>query len=56
MSGINVRVFVDVVSVMAAYFDLLGVCIVHRAEGYRRDNIILHGEQYTRTTAQNMPP
>jgi len=28
-----VRVVIDVVSVMAAYFDLLCLCIVHRAEG-----------------------
>ena len=34
ISGTNVRDVIDVVSVMAAYFDLLCVCIVHRAEGY----------------------
>ena len=28
------RVVIDDVSVMAAYFDVLCVCIVHRAEGY----------------------
>ena len=32
ISSTNVRVVIDVVSVMAAYFDLLCVCIVHRAE------------------------
>ena len=31
MSGTNVHVVTDV-SVMAAYFDLLCMCIVHRAE------------------------
>jgi len=44
-----VRVVIYFVSVMAAYFDLLCVCTVHRAEGYC---IFLHGAQYTRTTGQ----
>ena len=34
ISGTNVRVVIDVASVMAAYFDLSCVFIVHRAEGY----------------------
>ena len=54
MSGTNMRVVIDVVSVMAEYFvDLSCLCIVHRAEEY---NIIVHGAQYTCTTDQNMLP
>ena len=34
ISGTDVRVVIDVVSVMGVYFDLLCVCVVHRAEGY----------------------
>jgi len=41
-----VCVVIDVISVMAAYFDLLCLCIVPRAEGH---GILLHGAQYTRT-------
>jgi hypothetical protein len=47
-----VRVVIDVVSVMAVYFDLLCMRIVQRAEGY----CLLHGEKYARTRGQNMPP
>ena len=50
---IQYSVVIDVVSVMAAYFDVLCVCIVHREEGY---SIHLHGALCTCTTGQNMLP
>ena len=40
------RVVIDVVSVMAAYFDLLCAFIVHRAEGYNINNDTHIGTRY----------
>jgi hypothetical protein len=37
-----VRVVIDVVGVMAAYFDLLCVCIMHRADGYGESACTVH--------------